>query len=410
MHIKSKKQPGVLFKLDFEKAYDRVNWDFLVEVLRLKGFEAGYIHRIEQLVKGGQTAISINGEIGPYFRNRRGIRQGDPLSPLLFNLIGEAHSAILSRACVSGHIAGLVPELIPGGISHLQYADDTLIMIQNDEQQIANLNDSPIWAKILKAKYADADDLFQGTGQGGSPFWKALHKIKHLFKAGARHHVCDGKRTRFWLDWWHGEQPLKDRYPSLFAICDDPEILAAQVCLIDVINLRFRRALDQAGVISWLDLVQNLEDVTLGQIKDTVSWHLDPSGCYSVKSMYQFLSRGISVAHFKEIWKAKAPLKIRIFAWKLALDRLPTNNLLASRNGPSNELVTLKVCNVFMHGYDHHTDNLQKLLRLAPAMLPQKGFLFLQRPSPGHAPPTVLRPRRPFPQAVASFVLRSLLM
>jgi hypothetical protein len=113
--IKTKKLGGILLKLDFEKAYDRVNWDFLAEVLRGKGFEEGFIHRISQLVAGGQTAISINGVIGPFFRNKRGVRQGDPLSPLLFNFIGEELSAILSAGGRAGHIHGVVPHLIPGG-------------------------------------------------------------------------------------------------------------------------------------------------------------------------------------------------------------------------------------------------------------------------------------------------------
>jgi hypothetical protein len=77
--LKSKKLSAILLKLDFEKAYDRVNWQFLQEVLLKKGFEPAYVHRIMQLVRGGQTAISINGEVGPYFRNKRGVRQGDPM-------------------------------------------------------------------------------------------------------------------------------------------------------------------------------------------------------------------------------------------------------------------------------------------------------------------------------------------
>jgi hypothetical protein len=113
--LRSKKLGGILLKLDFEKAYNRVNWDFLAEVLRCKGFEEGYIHRILQLVSGGQTAISINGVIGPYFRNKRGVRQGDPLSPLLFNFIREALSGILAAAGATGHIHGVVPHLIRGG-------------------------------------------------------------------------------------------------------------------------------------------------------------------------------------------------------------------------------------------------------------------------------------------------------
>jgi hypothetical protein len=102
--IKSKRQNAVILKLDFEKAYDRVNWAFLREVLVRKGFESGFIHRIMQLVSGGQTAICINGEVGPYFRNKRGVRQGDPISPLLFDFIADALAAILDAAARAGHI------------------------------------------------------------------------------------------------------------------------------------------------------------------------------------------------------------------------------------------------------------------------------------------------------------------
>jgi hypothetical protein len=137
--LKSKKMQAVLLKLDFEKAYDRVNWDFLKEVLLRKGFNPGFVHRMMQLVCGGQTAISINGEVGPYFRNKQGVRQGDPISPLLFDFVADALDAILVRAREAGHIRGVVPHLIPGGVSHLQYADDTMILIQNSPESLINL-------------------------------------------------------------------------------------------------------------------------------------------------------------------------------------------------------------------------------------------------------------------------------
>jgi hypothetical protein len=63
-----------LLKIDFKKAYDRVNWQFLREVPIKKGFDSGFMYRIRQLVTGGQTTISINGVVGPYFKNKRGVR------------------------------------------------------------------------------------------------------------------------------------------------------------------------------------------------------------------------------------------------------------------------------------------------------------------------------------------------
>jgi hypothetical protein len=65
--LRSKKLGGLLLKLDFEKAYDRVNWDFLREILVCKGFSPMMVHRLMQLFRGGQTAVNVNGEIGPFF-------------------------------------------------------------------------------------------------------------------------------------------------------------------------------------------------------------------------------------------------------------------------------------------------------------------------------------------------------
>ena len=80
----------------------------------------------------------INGQPGNYFRTYKGLRQGDPLSPILFNLVGDALSMMLERAKNSRLIKGLVPDLIEGGLSHLQYADDTILFLNLDDETICN--------------------------------------------------------------------------------------------------------------------------------------------------------------------------------------------------------------------------------------------------------------------------------
>ena len=88
--VKTKHLHAVFFKIDFHKAYDTVHWSFLREVLLKRGFDPHWVARVMQLVTSGRTAVNINGEIGPYFTPGQGVRQGDPISPFLFNLVVDA--------------------------------------------------------------------------------------------------------------------------------------------------------------------------------------------------------------------------------------------------------------------------------------------------------------------------------
>jgi hypothetical protein len=137
--LRSTKSAGVLIKLDFEKAYNKVNWNFLEEVLNRKGFVETWIQWIGKAVRGGRVCIDLNGDRDAFFRSYKGLRQEDPLSPLLFNLVVDALSAMLSRACSAGVIQGLVPHLVNGGLSHLSYADDTVILLHYSPENLRNV-------------------------------------------------------------------------------------------------------------------------------------------------------------------------------------------------------------------------------------------------------------------------------
>ena len=67
-----KKKVGIVLKLDFEKAYDKVNWDFLLECHKMRGFDKTWCGCIEQILHNGTVSIKLNGSVGPYFQSKKG--------------------------------------------------------------------------------------------------------------------------------------------------------------------------------------------------------------------------------------------------------------------------------------------------------------------------------------------------
>jgi hypothetical protein len=132
-------QKGIMLKLDYEKAYDRVSWHFLEEMMSTKGLGSRWRKWVMALVKNEPIAIRINDSNSGYFRPGKGLRQGGPLSPLLFNLVADVFTRILIRAARRGHITDLLNSLHPEGIINLQYADDTLLFLGHDNQAVCHL-------------------------------------------------------------------------------------------------------------------------------------------------------------------------------------------------------------------------------------------------------------------------------
>jgi hypothetical protein len=134
-----KKMSGVIPKLDFEKAYEKVNWYVLQQTLRIKGFSGKWCHRIDQMVSKGSVGVKGNDNISRYFQTKKCLRQGDPLSPILFNLVADILSTLINRAKEDRRIRGLVPHLVEGRLSILQYADDTILFMEHDLEQAVNM-------------------------------------------------------------------------------------------------------------------------------------------------------------------------------------------------------------------------------------------------------------------------------
>jgi hypothetical protein len=137
--LRRKKQKGVILKLDFEKACDKINWVFLQQVLRMKGFSSKWCQWMESIISGGSVSVKVNDETGHFFQTKKGLRQGDPLSPVLFNMVARMLAVLIERSEMQDLFDGLVSHLVDGGLSILQYAYDTILFLEDDLVEARNL-------------------------------------------------------------------------------------------------------------------------------------------------------------------------------------------------------------------------------------------------------------------------------
>jgi len=108
-------------------------------MLGSRGFSPKWISWIRSLVQGGSICIRMNDENSVFFKPGKGLRQGDPLSPLLFNLVADVFSRMLMKAARQNLISGLLPQVMGGGVVSLQYADDTLLFLEDDIEKAQTL-------------------------------------------------------------------------------------------------------------------------------------------------------------------------------------------------------------------------------------------------------------------------------
>ena len=136
---KREKIEATILKLDFHKAFDSVAWSFLEWTLIQMGFPRKWISWILSCVTNAAASILINGSPTRPFKLHRGLRQGDPLSPFLFDLIIEVLSLVIQKATALGCWEGV--EITKGGakLTHLQYADDTIIFCPPKIEQLLNI-------------------------------------------------------------------------------------------------------------------------------------------------------------------------------------------------------------------------------------------------------------------------------
>jgi len=129
--VRKCKKELLLFKVDFEKAYDSIDWTYLDEVMQKMGFLVLWWKWIKECIGTATALVLVNESPTDEFPLKRGLRQGDPLSPFLFLLVAEGFNILMNSMSTSqffhGYKVGSDPTTV---VSHLQFADDTLIIAE----------------------------------------------------------------------------------------------------------------------------------------------------------------------------------------------------------------------------------------------------------------------------------------
>jgi hypothetical protein len=134
------KRPIVILKLDFAKAFDTVEHEAIIQVMRHKGFNEKLLKWSLDFLSTGSSAVLMNGVPGKQFQCKHGVRQGDPISPLFYLFGSDLLQSAVNDLVRSGHLHKPIPSY-DEDFPIIQYADDTLLIMPADRDQLLVLKD-----------------------------------------------------------------------------------------------------------------------------------------------------------------------------------------------------------------------------------------------------------------------------
>jgi len=178
---------NIALKIDIKKAFDTLNWRFLLHILNRFGFSQVFCDWILNILKSAKISININGKAMGFFNCTRGVRQGDPLSPLLFCIAEEVISRGLETMVREGRLTQMNATknlYIP---SHCLYADDILIFCRGTlsniknimhlfglygqySRQLVNAHKSKFYSRMLALSISHTIASITGFSHGQLPF------------------------------------------------------------------------------------------------------------------------------------------------------------------------------------------------------------------------------------------------
>ncbi|XP_073051225.1 uncharacterized protein [Primulina eburnea] len=139
LHSMRKKSGGrgfMAIKIDLEKAYDKLSWDFIRHTITEAGFSQDWVRNIMSCIETPRFSILWNGEQLEWIKPGRGIRQGDSISPYIFVLCIERLSHLICQAVENNHWKAIRLSRNGPPLSHLLFADDIVLFAEASNEQL----------------------------------------------------------------------------------------------------------------------------------------------------------------------------------------------------------------------------------------------------------------------------------
>ena len=124
--------PGLLLVIDYEKAYDNLEWPFIEKTLQFFNLGPSFVHWVKTLYNGAKSTVINNGWASEYFLKSRGVRQGCPLSAYIFVLAAETLAINIRK---NKTIQGITVN--NAEIKITQYADDTCLTLAYEDDSLS---------------------------------------------------------------------------------------------------------------------------------------------------------------------------------------------------------------------------------------------------------------------------------
>ncbi|KAJ9538060.1 hypothetical protein OSB04_030793 [Centaurea solstitialis] len=379
---KHKKKEGLVFKVDFEKAYDSSPKN---------GVCAKWVSWIKACMRSSSVSVLVNGSPTKEFVMGRGLRQGDPLAPFLFLIVAENLNLMVGEAVEKGLYEGFEVGHQAVPIALLQFADDAIffgkwnlsnlknllkilecfklvsgLKINLNKSQLFGLGVSSVvvnrWALGAGCKGRDGTfHLSWFTGGLCNAKGKSLDSEGINFSGSFRKRIGNGGGTCLWEDKWLGERVLREEFPRLsrLEVKGNCKIVERGEWVDGKWEWRWSWRREPRG--RELGELEELQERLVGwepvrREKDGWVWEWSGDKVFSVGKLKEVILKGVGEGEEgrggSTLWCKLVPRKINVFIWRLMRGRIPTREVL-NNMGIDLDSVLCRRCGEAIENRDH---------------------------------------------------------